>query len=625
LTVRQGSQLAIPARIGDDDSDRYSVLAPPARQTVAPVAVVVVSYFIIGCAAFWPVVPGFSHHLLSRYNDLGLTSWFIGWVPHALLHGQNPFFSRYLFVPDGVNLAQNTEAPLLGLVMAPVTLMFGPVVSTNLLMVFSMPLSATAAFVVLRKWRVWIPAAALGGLLYGFSPFMLGQADAHPVFIFAPLPPFIALTVANIIQRRGSPRRLGLQLGLLVSAQYLIDQEIVATVALLTCVAIVCVLIRGEAPFRDVVRNAAVPAATALVVIVVILAYPVWMLLAGPQHVSTPPWPTVNPYHYDLFSFVGPGQFQRVALGLRSLGIRVSSKTGPVEYGGYIGIPLIVLGGFFAWRSRRSPRMQLVVVLLGVSALLSLGPYLSVDGHQTRIPLPFLLLVHLPLLDNLLASRLAFETGSFLAAVIAFGLDDGRRVSPRTRTHSRNRERRIRRRSSALLAGVTLIVIVGSLLPKWPYATRPIVRLPAAVQRALPPGDPVAITYPYDSDFQTDPMIWQSEAGFPFRLLGGYAYVLAPSGIGTVIPPPMNPGQLQEFLGGQEEIPDYGPPLPLSQGLVASTRITIKKYGIGAVIVDDAWAGSSAVTALFTEALGPPKVSTGGFTMWADWADPSHP
>jgi hypothetical protein len=592
---------------------------------VAPSAIVVAAYFVIGCVAFWPVIPGFSHHILSHFNDLGLTSWFIGWVPYALLHGQNPFFSNYLFVPQGVNLAQNTEAPLLGLVMAPVTLLSGPVVSTNLLMVFSMPVSATAAFVVLRKWRVWLPAAALGGLLYGFSPFMLAQADAHPVFIFAPIPPFIALTVANIIQRRGSPRRLGLQLGLLVSAQYLVDQEILATVALLTGVAIVCVLISGQTTFREFVRNVAVPAATALVVIVVILAYPVWMLVAGPQHVSAPPWPTVNPYHYDLFSFVGPGQFQRVALGMRSLGLRVSSKAGPVEYGGYIGIPLIVLSGFFAWRSRRSPRMQLTVVLLFVSALLSLGPYLSVDGHATRIPLPFLLLVHLPLLDNLLPSRMAFETGSFLAALIAFGLDDGRRVSPRTGAHSRTRERRIRHRSSAVLAAVTLIVIVGSLLPTWPYAVRPVARLPTAVQRAIPPGDPVAITYPYDSNFQTDPMIWQSEAGFPFRLIGGYAYILGPSGKGTVIPPPMNPGQLQEFLAGQEEIPEYGLPLTLSQGLVTSTRITIEKYGITAVIVDDAWAGSDAVKTLFTEALGPPKVSTGGFTLWADWADPPHP
>ena len=34
------------------------------------------------------------------------------------------------------------------------------------------------------------------------------------------------------------------------------------------------------------------------------------------------------------------------------------------------------------------------------------------------------------------------------------------------------------------------------------------------------PGDPVAITYPYDTDFIVSPMVWQAEDAFGFRLLG---------------------------------------------------------------------------------------------------------
>jgi peptidoglycan/LPS O-acetylase OafA/YrhL len=102
-----------------------------------------------------------------------------------------------------------------------------------------MPVSATAAFVVLRRWQVWSPAAALGGLLYGFSPYMVGQSRDHIELIFVPLPPFIALTVVSILQRRGSPLRLGIQLGLLVTAQYLISPEITAIVGVLTVAAVV--------------------------------------------------------------------------------------------------------------------------------------------------------------------------------------------------------------------------------------------------------------------------------------------------------------------------------------------------------------------------------------------------
>ena len=212
-----------------------------------PSAVVIVVYLLIGFVAFWPVYPGISQHLFGVVADFAQSVWFLDWVPHALAHGLNPFFSNAMFVPTGVNLAQNTASPLLGLITAPFALVFSPVVRANLLMVLAMPVSATAAFVVLRKWQVWGPAAALGGLIYGFSPYMVGQSLAHVELIFVPLPPFIALTVASILQRRGSPRRLGIQLGLLVAAQYLISPEVLAIVAIFTVVAVACVAIRHPA------------------------------------------------------------------------------------------------------------------------------------------------------------------------------------------------------------------------------------------------------------------------------------------------------------------------------------------------------------------------------------------
>ena len=100
----------------------------------------------------------------------------------TIAHGLNPFFTNSMFVPTGVNLAQNTASPLLGLIGSPLTEAFSPLVSTNVLMVLAMPISATAAFVVFLKWNVWLPGAALGGLAYGFSPYMVGQGTAHVVF-----------------------------------------------------------------------------------------------------------------------------------------------------------------------------------------------------------------------------------------------------------------------------------------------------------------------------------------------------------------------------------------------------------------------------------------------------------
>ena len=100
--------------------------------------------------------------------------------------------------------------------------------SANLLMVLAMPMSASAAFMVLRKWEVWRPAAALAGLIYGFSPYMVGESLGHLSLVFLPLPPLIALTVVSIAKKQGSPLWLGTRLGLLVTAQFLISPEVLA-------------------------------------------------------------------------------------------------------------------------------------------------------------------------------------------------------------------------------------------------------------------------------------------------------------------------------------------------------------------------------------------------------------
>ncbi len=186
---------------------------------------VVIGYFLIGTIAFWPVFP-ISGRPLGAGGDFALALWLLAWVPHALAHGLNPLFSNAMYVPTGINIAENTASPLLSLITSPLALVASPLVRANLLTIVAMPTSATAAFVVLRKWQVWQPAAALGGLIYGFSPYMVGQSLGHISLFFMPVPPFIALTVASILGHQGPPRRLGIQLGLLLCAQYLISPEV---------------------------------------------------------------------------------------------------------------------------------------------------------------------------------------------------------------------------------------------------------------------------------------------------------------------------------------------------------------------------------------------------------------
>ncbi len=520
-------------------------------------AIVICAYFLIGVVLFWPDLQEFSHHLAGSGWDYAQTVWFLDWIPHALAHGLNPFASSALLVPTGVNLAQNTASPLLGLLIAPLGPLLNSVERANLLLMLAMPLSATAAFVVLRVWRVWAPAAALGGLVYGFSPYMVGQSRDHLELIFVPLPPFIVLAVVSIVQRRGSSIRLGVQLGLLVTAQYLISPEITAIVTVFAVAAVTIAAIRDRRQATELAPFVLRSAGIALVVAGLLLGYPVWMVIGGPQHFTGSTWPKINPYHNDLLSFVVPGPLQHVSLGMRQAGIHLDFWNGPTEAGGYIGIPTLLVVGLLIWRSRRSGRIQLAGVLLLGAAILSLGPYLAFNRSQTHFPLPFLLLYRLPLLNDILPSRLCFAEAACVAAVIAFGLDDAYRARAGRGEDARDSPRRDLRRLYVVFTCVALVVVVTLLPQERPRPASQPEPLPAAIRRAIPSGDPVTLTYPFPTQFTMQPMSWQTEDGFGFRLLGGYAYHPDAGGHPTLIPNVMRPSDLQQFLVGQDAETGY--------------------------------------------------------------------
>ena len=105
-------------------------------------------------------------------------TWFLAWIPYALDHGLNIFHSNFLDYPHGVDLANTTSVPLLGLLAAPFTLSLGPVAAFNILLRLAFASSATSMFFVLRSW-CRTPAAFIGGLLYGFGPYMVVQSANH--------------------------------------------------------------------------------------------------------------------------------------------------------------------------------------------------------------------------------------------------------------------------------------------------------------------------------------------------------------------------------------------------------------------------------------------------------------
>ncbi|HTS99937.1 MAG TPA: hypothetical protein VMI33_25315, partial [Streptosporangiaceae bacterium] len=78
-------------------------------------------YLAAGIALTWPRATYLSRHLLPETRDASGYVWDLWWIAHQVAHLGNPFFTRSMAAPVGIQLGFDTTMPLAGLVMTPVT------------------------------------------------------------------------------------------------------------------------------------------------------------------------------------------------------------------------------------------------------------------------------------------------------------------------------------------------------------------------------------------------------------------------------------------------------------------------------------------------------------------------
>ena len=563
-------------------------------------------------------------------GDQAQEVWFLAWPPYAVTHGHDLFFTTWVDYPTGMNLSINTSMPLLGIVGAPVTWLLGPVATYNLLLRLGFALSAFSMCLVLRRWTDWWPASFFGGLTYGFSAYMVGQGLGHLNLVFVPLPPLMLLVLHEMVVRRRWPVwRSGGALGVLAAAQFFISPEILLSTAIAGAIAVALAAVARRREVRAAVGHVAGALAVAFVVAAVLLAYPTWMALLGPQHVVGPPNPLsiLALYPGDVLGTVAPTILERMAPAhLIAVG---SSLTGGAlsENGMYLGLPVVVTVAAFVVAFRRRSILVLAAAVAVCTWILSLGAHLTVDRHVTTVPLPFDILLQVPVVQDMLPVRFSLLTALFTSAVLALGLDMLRqRIGDRSRTadvathrHAERHDGRPRWLGSAV-ALVVAGVVALSLLPRSAYATVstdvPPFFTGDAVQR-IPAGSTV-LTYPYPAGPQLQGMLDQAVAGMRYKITGAYGFVPDATGHSTFGPPVLPPAEVQllfysAFVGGAFKAAN----LPSRASAVPAIRTYLANYNVSTVIFYDVGADPSLVLRYMTAAIGPPTTDH-GTTGWFD-------
>jgi hypothetical protein len=459
-------------------------------------AVVLLGYVCVSFAYFgWRLLPHPGRPYIGEGRDPQIFIWSFAWWPHAILHGQNPFVTHAVFAPDGINLVWTTAVPGLALAFSPLTLLFGPTASYNVAALLMPALAAFTAYVLCRHLTHSIWASVAGGYLFGFSSYVLGQELGHMHASSVFLLPLVALVVLCFVEGSLDGRALAWRLGVLLALQLTFSTEILftASLALAVALALAFVFIRTG---RSRIKAIAGPLAGAYALALLLTSPFIYYALAGFEG-SSINQPAL--FNADLLNFVAPTH-QIAILGHWHLSSHFPANN--AERGGYLGLPTLAIIAWFGARFRRLPTTRFLLAGLLLSALVTLGTSLWVNGQRVAW-LPWREVARLPVFDNVLPARFSVFTALLAAVIVALWT---------ARTHGT---------FAVALPALAMLALMPAFWradyrttpERWPFFTRSYYKI------CFPRNENV-IVFPYGSSGNS--MLWQAESGFWFRLAGGY-------------------------------------------------------------------------------------------------------
>lgn len=560
-----------------------------------------VGYTALALLVFLPAWRDPLHTVIGYSGDAQQTIWFLSWTPWAISHGVDPFLTSQLNSPAGVNLMWDSWAPLLGLVLWPVTVTGGPVLAYNVLITGGIALSAWCAYLAIRRY-VAGGAAVVGGLAYGFGPFLMNQAHGHAKVTFAVLPPLLFIIFDEIcVRQRRSPRVLGAVLGIVLGAQVFVLEEGVVLGGIAAALGMVALALLHGGRFASRRRYMLRAGSWSVAVFVLIVIGPLAVQLLGPGRVHGTV-PGADIYVTDPVSLVVPTQLQWFSWGSLSADAQTFGGN-PVETGSYLGIPLLVLLVVTTVLWWRRPIVAWAAVTGLALMVVSLGPHLHLAGSVTRLPLPYGLIQALSHVGSALPGRL-FVYVEFLAAILVA-------VFVRELTVALEQ---FRRRVVAVVSGTLLLALTATtLLPETPFAATslsvPAYFTTAQVQQLKPNAVVLVAPFVQDADLD-DAMVWQAAADMRFRMPEGY--FTRPS------------AQAQTRANGPEpsvtsrtmrSIATTGKPAALTPQLRRAVHSDLVRWNVSAVVVGP-MPHQDVMKRFFSELLSKPAQRHGEVFVW---------
>jgi hypothetical protein len=374
-------------------------------------------YLAIALICFARGIPGhLANGYIGRDTDPPQTMWFFNWWRFSLSHGLNPFISDWVWAPLGVNIAWTTCVPLPALISIPLQVTLGEPATYNIITMPMLPLAAFAAFLLCRRVTGALWPAVLGGYIFGFSPYMLGELLGH-LCLFAVFPvPLIGLIALKRLDDEISAARFTAILAALLMVQFLCSVELFVTITLVGGFSLLLALALFDSDARIRLRRLIAPIFCGYLISTAILS-PYFYYLLAVGHPAGPLWPP-GKYSADLFGFFVP--WPSIWWGTAHFATAITRRfTGTImENGDYLGVVLIVFVEIFRRRFWPTPAGKFLTILFLAIIIAALGPSLHIAGVQ-GFPMPWRIFQRLPLIENILPVRFMMYAFLVVAVMIA--------------------------------------------------------------------------------------------------------------------------------------------------------------------------------------------------------------
>ncbi len=415
-------------------------------------ALVLIVYTVLAVVMTWPLAMNFGTALPGIGGDSASFVWALGWAKTALvdLH-VNPFRTDYVFYPLGGATQLLWAVSLLGLVSIPLQVLFGLVPAHNLLYLAATVLTAYGTFLLADEVLWHVPSEANPPLdarpLPPFQTFLIAQYvsamrqrlqrrsalapfTAGLALAFAPLRMGYGLAFLNLYNTEFIPFYLlfliratrtrawrdALIAGIFLGLNAYIDFQIAAFLILLTALYAGYTLIAQghwtDAHQRWGALRALLPRWSVVGLVSLIVAVPILLAVAndfdieGGNYIRVYKLDYSADRSYDLLSFFLPNARSSLYQGvpLHVVGVNSAAKAEDEtpfspDRQAFVGYIVLALAGYAVVRRWRQSRLWLLIAVL--FAVFSLGPSLHLFGRDTDIPLPYLLLHEIPIVNHI--------------------------------------------------------------------------------------------------------------------------------------------------------------------------------------------------------------------------------